>query len=344
MRLLLPWLTYYTRSKALPLGELPLQCLFRHNMYIYIIVLILFFEKNVAFKFFCTTIYIENKNQKEIKMIDLKEKLIEGFFYDCPDEGCVKELYYKKEEDTYYLAKYLYSKIIDTHNVTITDDEFKSRLLMYPDDVTDYPNGSSGYVAIEQVLGSASAMPDFIGIARHLLYSVASASLCKRSCEHCLHKNQCESVATFDDIDLTAPASECAMFLDVDSVHSEQTLKVLRMYFVNAFSKFSNFDQFVVYCKTCNISRDLLKSLKINYIVFSYTTGRIGCEGHSQIYETKEKAEDYVESLLKNKLAEADKYGYPNTCEIERTGTAVVVKYRTRFGNNESRIQLATLL
>lgn len=314
-------------------------------MYINIIVTKIFFEKNIASKSFGTTIYIETKNKKEIEMIDLKEKLIEGFFYDCPDEGCVKELYYNKEEDTYCLAKYLYSKIIDTHNITITDDEFKSRLLMYPDDVTEYNNSSSGYAAIEQVLGSDSAMPDFIGVARHLLYSVASASLCKRSCEHCLHKNQCESVATFDDVDLTAPAAECAMFLDVDSVHSEQTLKVLRMYFVNAFSKFSNFDQFVVYCKTCNISRDLLKSLKINYIVFSYTTGRIGhSEGHAQVYESREKAEDYVESLLKNKLAEADKFGFPNTCEIERTCSAVVVKYKTRFGNNESRIQLATLL
>ena len=274
-------------------------------------------------------------------MINIKEKLTSGFFYNCPEEYCIKELYYIPSEDKYCVANYLYSKIIDVHNITITDEEFKSRLLMFPDNVIEYDNTSNAYKIIESnIQTNEDYIPDFIGMIRHLLFSVANANLCDRTCLHCEHVGQCESVSIHGEtITENNKAKDCRLFLDVDSKHSNQTNKILRMYFINALSDITSFDAFLKYCANYNLSRDLLRSLDINYIVF---VNRNGCRahGHAQVYATKDKAYEYAESMMKSSLSESQRFGLSNTFDVKNEKNNIHICYKTHLGKQIIDIQI----
>ena len=277
-------------------------------------------------------------------MLHIKEKLTKGFFYNCPEEHCIKELYYVPNEDKYCVASYLYSKIIDVHNITITDEEFKSRMLMFPDNVNEYGNTSNAYRIIESnIKTDENYIPDFIGMIRQLLFSVANANLCDRTCLHCEHFGQCESVTLGGEtINENNKAKDCKLFLDIDSKHSEKTNKILRMYFVNALSDLTSFDAFLAYCANYNLSRDLLRSLDINYIVF---VNRNGCRahGHSQVYATKDKAKEYAESIMKSSLSESQRFGMSNTFDVQNEGSNIHIHYKTHLGNQTADIQIVEI-
>ena len=48
-----------------------------------------------------------------------KNQLIDGVFFNVPEEGCIKELFYSKLEDVFGVQKYLYGNIINTHNMNL---------------------------------------------------------------------------------------------------------------------------------------------------------------------------------------------------------------------------------
>lgn len=270
------------------------------------------------------------------------EKLQKGLFYNCPDDGCVKELYYNETEKKYCVSSYSYSKIIDVHNNTITDDEFRSKLMMYPDDTMEYEYGTDIFSKIQAMLDSDAIIPDCIGMVRHVLYSFANAQLCERKCEHCLHFEQCEAIRMRSDMNQeTEIAKDCGLFLDRDAMKSTKTFNILRVYFVNEISKLSNFDQFVAYCNRCGISRELLKSLDINFIVFYMHKGQITTTGHAQVYATREKAEDYLDTLMNHKINEAKRFG--GNVVVAKTNASVSIKYGHFLENAEVKIQLASI-
>ena len=272
------------------------------------------------------------------------DKIQQGFFYNCPNEGCIKELYYNKLEDTYCIAIYLYAKIIDVHNTSITNEEFCSRLKMYPDKTMEFQNGTETFTRIHAMLDANAIMPDFIGMIRHNLYSIATANLYDKQCVDCLHFGQCEAVKMHDpSIPESCNAKDCGFFLDKNVAYSMKTFQTLRVYFVNEISKFSNFDDFVAYCKMCDINRDLLRSLNIHYIVFINNKNTLYCNGHAQVYESKEKAKEYVESIVRIKREEAIHFGKPDSFSVQENYSTIITNYETTLGSNKSYIQFVSI-
>lgn len=270
------------------------------------------------------------------------ENLKNGLFYNCPEDGCVKELYYNETENKYCVASYLYTKIIDVHNNTITDDEFRSKLMMYPDDTMEYASGTDIFIKIQEMLDSDVIIPDCVGMVRHVLYSFANAQLSERKCEHCLHFEQCEAIKMRSDMPQeTELAKDCGLFLDKDSIKSTKIFNVLRVYFVNEIAKLSNFDQFVTYCNRCGVSRELLKSLNINFIVFYMYKGQINVNGHAQVYATREKAEEYLDTFMNHKINEAKRFC--SDVIVSKTQSSVSIQYNHFLENTEIKIQLVSL-
>ena len=271
-------------------------------------------------------------------------KLENGFFYNCPDDGCIKELYYNKMENKYCVASYLYTKIIDIHNISITDDEFVSRLKMYPDNVLEFECGTNGFSRIQSMLDNNTIMPDFIGMIRYNLYSIATSNLCDKRCEDCLHFGQCEAVKMHELVTTdSCYAKDCGLFLDKDIVYSLRTIQTLRVYFANEIAKFSNFDDFVTYCKNCNISRELLKSLDINYIVFVNNKNTLYRNGNAQVYKTEKKAKEYIDSIVRVKREESVHFGKTNSFQVENDNSTTITSYESTLGLNKSYIQLVSI-
>ncbi len=294
--------------------------------------------------------------------MNIFEQLKKGIFYDCPDSFGIKELFFNESEQYFGIALYLYSKVIDVHNISITDHEFVTQLLMYPSETSEFHSNTHEYKNAMQLISTddhiidniadifgikasiknnnASA-PYCIGMDRQLLYSVASAHLLERKCVDCLHSGQCDVLRT--NIPRDIAVKDCGMFLDRNAICSEKTFKTLRMYFSNAFYNIGTFDDFIKYCKDYNLSRELLRSLNIKYIVFVSHCGSIYHTGHSQIYNDKSKATDYANAIAKTIISEANRFGNADTVKTIRTEYTINISYERMFAPQKTCIQIVEI-
>lgn len=272
-----------------------------------------------------------------------KENIIE-LFYDAPEDNGVHELTYCKEIDAYVVKGYLYSAIIDCHNHSITDEEFKNKLHHSVNYEKTYNKDSKEYGEIDNIVMHELIIPGCAGTDRRVLYSWASKHLLNRTCKHCLHYSTCiykRDCGNCNACNNCQNPLGCKKFIDIDSITSMKTNKVLRVFYANEISKFTYANELYKWMNTCDVSNVLLNSLNINYIVFVSVNGRIGATtGHAQVYDTEEKATAYAEALLNTKVSEFNKFGFPDTLTVDRPGDEIVIKYRTRFGSQTIKIHV----
>jgi hypothetical protein len=294
--------------------------------------------------------------------MNIFEQLKKGIFYDCPDSFGIKELFFNESEQYFGISLYLYSKVIDVHNISITDHEFATKLLMHPSETFEFHHDTNEYKNAMQLINANNmvidniadifgikasikslntSVPYCIGMDRQLLYSVASSHLLERTCEDCLHSGQCDVLRTNVTHDVLV--KDCGMFLDRNVICSEKTFKTLRMYFSNAFSNIGTFDDFTKYCKDYNLNRELLRSLNISYIVFVSHYGPTCYSGHSQIYNDKTKAIDYANAIAKTIVSEANRFGNANTIKTIRTDCTIEISYERMFAPHKTHIQIVEI-
>lgn len=262
-----------------------------------------------------------------------KNQLIDGVFFNVPEEGCIKELFYSKLEDVFGVQKYLYGNIINTHNKCLTDKEFITTILMSHDDSVEYASNSSEYKTILNMLSQDKIVPDCMGISRAWMYSTAARYLLGHSCNNCICNAWCKT-----------KGMTCERFVDGDLTMSEKTYNVVRRYYIEQIANLNSFDQLLEYMRQNNVSVERLESLNIKYIVFLNVKGRIGAlRGHAQVYADRQRAEEYANSLVSMHMKEAQKHQIQNSLSKVVEGSSTLISYKTRFGQEEIRISLISI-
>ena len=69
--------------------------------------------------------------------------------------------------------------------------------------------------------------------------------------------------------------------------------------------------------------------------------GQITTTGHAQVYATREKAEEYLDTLMNHKINEAKRFG--GNVVVAKTNASVSIKYGRFLENAEVKIQLASI-
>jgi hypothetical protein len=261
-------------------------------------------------------------------------KITTGWFFNCPEERCIKELFYSELEDVFGVHSYLYESIIEIHNQSIVDSEFVSKILMYPDNRVEYPNNSNEYKTICNLINRDKLVPECISVSRVWMYSIAAKHCFNNGCNNCVHRHSC-----FKD-----KTNSCNMFIDEDVLMANKTADIVRRFHVQEIAKCVNFDMLVAYMKRCNVSAELLFDLKMNHIVFLNISGHIGAlRGHAQVYETREKAISYAESLITVHIDEAKKHQRENSLSVIKDGNTTTISYATECGQNTINISVVSL-
>jgi hypothetical protein len=263
----------------------------------------------------------------------IKNDLIDGIFFDAPNLGCIRELYYVPSEDVYGLQTYFYDNIINIHNQCVTDAEFKTRFLMSADMHEEFVSDADAYKKIEDILGKNIVIPDCIGLSRSWLYSMAALHHLNDGCNNCVHSSVCKD-----------KTKTCDKFISNGALTSKKTTEILRRYFVDEISKLYNYDKFLEYTKVYNISAELLKSLNINYIVFFEAESRINSSrGHAQVYSDRDKAERYAKSLVRIHSKEAQNYQIRKSLNKSTEESSTTISYDSKFGKVNIKISIATI-
>ncbi len=269
---------------------------------------------------------------------------INQLFYDAPEDNGVHELSYNKDSDSYVVRGYAYPTIINCHNGSITDEEFAYKLRNYASYEKTYRNNSKEYAEIDNIALNELIIPGCMGPDRRILYSWASKHILNRTCKDCLYANTCMFKKDCENCNACNNCHEpcsCKKFIDVDSISSVKTNKILRVYYANEISKFTYANAFYCWMNTCDVNKALLNSLNINYIVFVSINGRIAANGgHAQVYDTEDKAKAYAEAVLNTKVSEFNKFGFPDTLTVDRPGEEIVINYKTKFGSQTIRIHV----